>query len=66
MSDYATRMTSRGWPPGSELTGRTGFGCHVNMVAQRPRRRIAASSHHRLMLAGFFRFLLAGNGVAAV
>jgi hypothetical protein len=26
---------------------------------------IAASGHHRLVQAGFFRFLLAGNGVAA-
>jgi len=37
----------------------------VNRIAQRPRRRITASGHHRLMLAGFLRFPLAGNGVAA-
>jgi len=37
----------------------------VNRVASAHGAGIAASGHHRLMLAGFFRFLLAGNGVAA-
>jgi hypothetical protein len=37
----------------------------VNRIAERLRCRITASGHHRLMLAGFLRFPIAGNGVAA-
>lgn len=37
----------------------------MNRVAQRPRAGITASGRHCLLLAGFFHFLLAGNGVAA-
>ena len=58
-------MTSRKRPSERELTGRRPFGCHLNRVARRPGAGIAASGHHRLMQAGFFRFLLAGNAAAA-
>ena len=65
ISDNTTRMTSRRRPPGCEPAGQTSFAYHVYRIAHTHAAGIAASGHHRLMQAGFFRFLLAGNGVAA-
>jgi hypothetical protein len=60
MSDRTTCITFR---RSASSLARLALDASVDRIAQRPRRRITASRYYRLMLAGFLRFPLAGNGV---